>query len=221
MDNRASMPSNFALAGMTGTPMTGNGVIAATIPGKWAAPPAPAMMAFSPRSCAVFAYSIIRSGVLCADTTVISHRTPNSSIISAAAFMVGRSESDPMMIPTSGVGKTEESGVELSMSWYVSESIRCNLSLHVALSSPMMVTWPILRCGATPSLPYQWTLAPGVAYALPMSVCAARIPASPWPFPSILSIIEHPTLRSVSPMGQPRIARKCASYWDIPHASIV
>ena len=37
---------------------------------------------------------------LWADTTVTSQATPNSSRISAAPFMVARSESDPMMMPT-------------------------------------------------------------------------------------------------------------------------
>ncbi len=60
------------------------------------------MMTLMPRWCAVLAYSIIRSGVLCADTTLTSHGTPNSSRICAAAFMVGRSESEPMMMPTWG-----------------------------------------------------------------------------------------------------------------------
>ena len=41
----------------TGTPSTGTHVFAATMPGKWAAPPAPAMMTSSPRELAVVAYS--------------------------------------------------------------------------------------------------------------------------------------------------------------------
>lgn len=36
------MPSRWALLGRTGTPTTGSGVRAATIPGRCAAPPAPA-----------------------------------------------------------------------------------------------------------------------------------------------------------------------------------
>ena len=42
MDNSESNPLRFSV-GM-GTPITGNGVFAASIPGRWAAPPAPAMM---------------------------------------------------------------------------------------------------------------------------------------------------------------------------------
>ena len=51
---------------------TGSGVIAAVIPGKCAAPPAPAIIAFKPRSRAVRAYWTNRSGVRFADTTLVS-----------------------------------------------------------------------------------------------------------------------------------------------------
>ena len=44
------MPSR-CLSG-TGTPITGSGVTAASMPGRWAAPPAPAMITDSPRSAA-------------------------------------------------------------------------------------------------------------------------------------------------------------------------
>src|SRR5207245_11574361 len=50
-----------------GTPSTGRVVCAATTPARWAAPPAPAMMAFRPRFAAHFAHSATRSGVRCAD----------------------------------------------------------------------------------------------------------------------------------------------------------
>ena len=39
----------------TGTPSTGTAVLAAIMPGRWAAPPAPAMMAFRPRPAAASA----------------------------------------------------------------------------------------------------------------------------------------------------------------------
>ena len=61
MESRLSRPSRRSSA--RGTPMTGSGVAAATMPGRWAAPPAPAMMTRSPRSAAVSAYSSIRRGV--------------------------------------------------------------------------------------------------------------------------------------------------------------
>src|SRR6267378_6865238 len=51
-----------------GTPSTGSVVCAANTPARWAAPPAPAMMAFRPR----FAHSATRSGVRCADIALAS-----------------------------------------------------------------------------------------------------------------------------------------------------
>lgn len=182
IDSRASKPSRWAPLGFTGTPITGSGVRAATMPGKCAAPPAPAIMTcpnthlilqhepnryfkechdcglqatilccklpgplpgqntsltllqegaasntcfeegsvrqfsvtFSlaierfigrtlmPRECAERAYSSMRSGVLCAETTVTSAGTPKSSKTCAAARMVARSESEPMIMPTLG-----------------------------------------------------------------------------------------------------------------------
>ena len=50
MDSSESMPSRYFSG--TGTPMTGSSVTAASIPGRWAAPPAPAMMTRSPLSAA-------------------------------------------------------------------------------------------------------------------------------------------------------------------------
>ena len=42
IDSRLSRPDNERLC--TGTPSTGSGVMAAIMPGRWAAPPAPAMI---------------------------------------------------------------------------------------------------------------------------------------------------------------------------------
>src|SRR5262249_28614896 len=53
IDRRLSTPRNVRLS--TGTPSTGRAVKAAAIPGKWAAPPAPAMISLSPRFCAFLA----------------------------------------------------------------------------------------------------------------------------------------------------------------------
>ena len=53
MDSMESSPRRY-LDG-TGTPSTGTMVIAATMPGRWAAPPAPAMMARRPRARALLA----------------------------------------------------------------------------------------------------------------------------------------------------------------------
>lgn len=57
MDSKESFPDSAL--DFTGTPTTGNGVKAATMPGRWAAPPAPAMMTLMPRSAAVVAYSYL------------------------------------------------------------------------------------------------------------------------------------------------------------------
>src|SRR5919199_4685895 len=101
IESSESIPSRCCNG--TGTPITGSGVAEATIPGRCAAPPAPAITTRSPRSAAVRAYSSIASGVRCADTTRTSYATANSSIASAAACITGQSESEPMMTPTSGI----------------------------------------------------------------------------------------------------------------------
>jgi hypothetical protein len=62
MDNTESHPS-MELEERIGTPITGKGVIDATMPGRCAAPPAPAMITLRPRSTALLAYSNIISGV--------------------------------------------------------------------------------------------------------------------------------------------------------------
>ena len=51
MESSESMPSS-TLSG-TGTPITGRVVEEASTPGKWAAPPAPAMISLIPRATAV------------------------------------------------------------------------------------------------------------------------------------------------------------------------
>src|SRR5699024_7296895 len=88
----------------TGTPMTGRDVIEAIIPGRWAAPPAPAVMTRTPRSAADFAQAIMSSGMRWAETTSALESTPSSSRASAAAFIVGQSESEPMTMPTAAAG---------------------------------------------------------------------------------------------------------------------
>ena len=61
MERRESSPRRDLLA--TGTPKTGRGVRAAAMPGRWAAPPAPAMMMRRPRFWAELAYATRRRGV--------------------------------------------------------------------------------------------------------------------------------------------------------------
>ena len=70
MDSSESMP--LSAFDCTGTPSTGTAVLAASMPGRWAAPPAPAMMARKPRWAAASAYENSTSGVRCADTTLTS-----------------------------------------------------------------------------------------------------------------------------------------------------
>ena len=98
MESRESSP--FSAFDFTGTPTTGSVVIEATMPGRCAAPPAPAMMTSMPRDLAVLAYSASRSGVRCADTIRFSYATPNVSSVSAAADITSQSLTDPMMTPT-------------------------------------------------------------------------------------------------------------------------
>src|ERR1700761_6901473 len=71
-----STPFRYLLA--TGTPSTGTVVFAASMPGRCAAPPAPAMIARRPRSRALCAYANISSGIRWAETTFASYGTPNS-----------------------------------------------------------------------------------------------------------------------------------------------
>ena len=53
MESNESIP--FSAPAGTGTPSTGTAVCAASMPGKCAAPPAPAMIARNPRACAFLA----------------------------------------------------------------------------------------------------------------------------------------------------------------------
>src|SRR5699024_6520992 len=61
MESRESIP--LRARDCTGTPRTGRTVRDAVMPGRWAAPPAPAMMTCRPRSSAVSAYRNSLSGV--------------------------------------------------------------------------------------------------------------------------------------------------------------
>lgn len=96
IENNASCPPRQVPD--IGTPMTGRQVIEAIIPGKWAAPPAPAMIIFSPFSLAHYgyqsrvdltlAYSNIKSGVLCAETISNSKGIWNNSKSFAASTSI-------------------------------------------------------------------------------------------------------------------------------------
>src|SRR5690606_2675872 len=82
--------------------MTGRTLWLASMPGRCAAPPAPAMITFNPRRAAVRPYRDMSIGVRCADTTRVSNGTSNSLQTSAAGWSVGQSESLPITMPTSG-----------------------------------------------------------------------------------------------------------------------
>ncbi len=81
----SSESSPLSARDLTGTPTTGSVVIDATMPGRWAAPPAPAMMTRIPRPRAVLAYSHNKSGVRWALTTRFSSPTPNSPSVRTAS----------------------------------------------------------------------------------------------------------------------------------------
>ncbi|EAU66966.1 hypothetical protein STIAU_4606 [Stigmatella aurantiaca DW4/3-1] len=103
MESNASKPLS-TVVGM-GTPSTGNSVLLATMPGRWAAPPAAAMMTDSPRASAVEAYSTIQSGVRWAETMRTSWGISNSVRMSMAGRKNSRSLLPPMMTPTQGVSE--------------------------------------------------------------------------------------------------------------------
>ncbi len=67
-DRIGGCPGPTGPSNSTGTPKTGRGVSAAAMPGRWAAPPAPAMMTLKPSALAPFAKATSRSGVRCAET---------------------------------------------------------------------------------------------------------------------------------------------------------
>src|SRR5580693_1021391 len=83
-----------------GTPNTGSSVSDAVMPGRCAAPPAPAMMILKPAVLAPLAKANSRSGVRCAETIRLSHPTPSAVRVSAAWRMVSQSDWLPMMMAT-------------------------------------------------------------------------------------------------------------------------
>mmetsp|Transcript_9674 Transcript_9674/g.33367 ORF Transcript_9674/g.33367 Transcript_9674/m.33367 type:complete len:233 (-) Transcript_9674:1199-1897(-) len=213
-----SMPSSGAPFGMTGTPTTGRGVMEATIPGKCAAPPAPAMIALMPLLWAFLAKSNILSGVRCADTIVTSVGTPKSASTSAACFMTYKSESDPMITAT-WVGPLPSAPSGSSAA--IRPRTLSFLATASAREDPVTVMCPIFLPGLTPSLPYQCGYAPGTGSALLISASAISAPSSPLASPRML-IIEHPPhVSEVSPSGHPSTALTCCSYWLVTQASMV
>src|SRR5262249_13844929 len=104
IESSESRPFSARLS--TGTPRTGSSVCAATIPGRGAAPPAPAMMTSIPRASAEEAYSAMRAGVRWAETTAHSRGTPKRARVSSAWRIVSQSERLPMITATRGFGSS-------------------------------------------------------------------------------------------------------------------
>ncbi|MCY1374446.1 hypothetical protein D9M69_617870 [compost metagenome] len=75
-------------------------VFDASMPGRWAAPPAPATIAVSPRPAALSAYANSASGIRWAETTFASWLIPNCWRISTAWRIVSQSEFEPITTPT-------------------------------------------------------------------------------------------------------------------------
>src|SRR5208337_911214 len=95
IESRESSPPS-ALVG-TGTP---NVVKAAVMPGRCAAPPAPATITLNPSAFALLAKATSRSGVRCAETIRVSKATPSASSVSAARRITVQSDWLPMMTAT-------------------------------------------------------------------------------------------------------------------------
>src|SRR5476651_2457238 len=101
MDSSESTPES--IDDCTGTPSTGRWVLAAHMPGRCAAPPAPAMITSMPRDSASSAYWNSKSGVRWAETTFTSYGMPSFSSISAVWLRVDQSDLEPMITPTSAL----------------------------------------------------------------------------------------------------------------------
>src|SRR5690606_22344136 len=74
IDSRLSSPDSAF--DCTGTPSTGRWVSEESMPGRCAAPPAPAMTTLKPSPAAPRPKAYIRSGVRCAETIRASYATP-------------------------------------------------------------------------------------------------------------------------------------------------
>src|ERR1700730_1002183 len=95
-----------------GTPKTGSAVSAAVMPGRWAAPPAPAMMILKPAALAPCANATSRSGVRCAETIRAAKPILSASRRAAAWRIVSQSDSLPRIMAT-GVSTTDNGGPNL------------------------------------------------------------------------------------------------------------
>src|SRR5690348_6780844 len=125
MDSRESKP--LRTFDSTGTPRTGRTVFDAAMPGRCAAPPAPAMMTSSPRCSADEAYSKSKSGVRCAETTRVSCGMPRLMRMVEACSMVSQSDVEPMMMPTRGLASLRSSWLFMEADILRLFSARCDL----------------------------------------------------------------------------------------------
>ena len=100
IDNKESKP--FKFEDFIGTPITGSSESEATIPGRCAAPPAPAIIILIPFSFAFLAKLNIASGVLCAEIIFVSWGILSSLSTSEDNLMVSKSLLLPIITETKG-----------------------------------------------------------------------------------------------------------------------
>src|SRR5436190_18162735 len=144
------MPLSVAVC--TGTPMTGTTVCAAIMPGRCAAPPAPAMITSMPRPAAAHAYSAISVGVRCADTTRFSCGTPKRVSISSASRIVSQSDLLPMITATSSdvpdtrvfqhIETKDTKDTEQGWVWHLSESDRIEIMKRAVVLFVLLLAAP-------------------------------------------------------------------------------
>ena len=128
IDSSESMPFSAWLS--TGTPSTGSNVCAATMPGRWAAPPAPAMITSMPRGFRRAANSAINSGVRWAET--IRH---SCGTLKSRQHLVGMAQRVPIGLAAHDHGHK----------WFdfaVDETTLLTLAHREAGLAAMGVNWP-------------------------------------------------------------------------------
>ena len=219
MESRLSRPSSWERA--TGTPMTGSVVTEASIPGRWAAPPAPAMMTRRPRPEASWPKAIMRSGVRWAETTRTSWGTSKRSSRSTAPCITGRSDELPMTTATRGVegvmgppapGSARPSGTGVPRARAADQALPRTSSS----GPPHTVTCPSLRPGLG-LLPYRWTWAPATSRPRGRSAAGSSPPAPP----NRLTLATSGWAGAVDPRGRSSTARRWFSNWEVTDPSIV
>ena len=138
--------------------MTGRIVFAASMPGRWAAPPAPAMITRMPRPGADLgvAVQVVRAAVGGDDPQLAGHARAARGR-STAFSRIGKSERLPPTTPTSGsvIGSPARSaslGLGAQPMWPAASRARASASSGVA---PSAVTWPIFRRSNTVALVVQ------------------------------------------------------------------